>query len=205
MNRRQFIVSTSILPITMAVPIQARAASSLIHQLKGTVNINQRPITVASHIQSGDKIVVSQDGQLVFCIGEDAFLLRGGSEVQIKTDNNLLVTSLRLITGALLGVFGKRNSTTFIHTSTATIGIRGTAVYVAASPHECYTCTCYGRTDLIVGKQKKEVVATHHNPHLVSSVKKGMPSMKIHDMINHNDDELRMLESLVGRKPIFDV
>jgi hypothetical protein len=143
MNRRQFLVSTSILPIALTVPIQAHAASSLIHQIEGTVTVNQLPIKLSSQIQSGDKIVVSQDGQLVFSIGEDAFLLRGGSDLQIKTDNHLLVTSMRLITGAILGVFGKRNSTTQIYTSTATIGIRGTAVYVAASPHECYTCTCY--------------------------------------------------------------
>jgi hypothetical protein len=57
---------------------------------------------------------------------------------------------------------------------------------------------------LIVGKQKKEVIATHHNPHLVSKYKKGAFSMQPHEMKNHHDDELRMLESLVGRKPIFD-
>jgi hypothetical protein len=119
-------------------------------------------------------------------------------------ENSVLVSGLRLVNGAILGVYGKRKSATRIFTATATIGIRGTAVYAAVTPEKLYTCTCYGHTDLIVGLEKADVIATHHNAHVVSTGKNGNSQMKTFEVIDHNDDELRMLEALVGRKPLFD-
>jgi hypothetical protein len=205
-SRRQFLISAAALPLAALLPVTAKAADSTIHALEGDVYINNRKLYAASKIKSGDEIVVSHDGKLVFSIGEDAYLLRGGTVVQVNLhNNNLLVSSLRLVTGAVLGVFGKRRTTTHIRTATATIGIRGTAVYVDASPHTCYTCTCYGHTDLVVGRQREEVIATHHNAHMVSAAVAGGMQMQVHESKGHTDDELRMLEALVGRKPLFDV
>ena len=208
-SRRQFLISAAALPLTASlaaiIPIQALAASSVIHELQGTVTVNKKALTLTSIIHSGDEIIVSNDGKLVFSIGEDAFLVRGGSVLQVYSEeSNVLVSALRLVTGAMLGVFGKRKSTTRIFTATATIGIRGTAVYVAATPEKLYTCTCYGHTDLIVGLDKADVIATHHNAHIVTTGKNGNAQMKAFEVLDHNDDELRMLEALVGRKPLFD-
>ena len=132
--------------------------------------------------------------------------MRGGSTLQVyAAENSAFVSALRLVNGAVLGVFGKRKSTTQIYTVTATIGIRGTAVYAAVTPDKLYTCTCYGHTDLIVGLDSADVIATHHNAHVVTNGINGNAQMKAFEVIDHNDDELRMLEALVGRKPIFDV
>jgi len=95
-------------------------------------------------------------------IGNDAFLLREGSVLEIARGNNLLVSGLRLLTGAMLAVFDKRNSPAHIITSIATIGIRGTGVYLSTDPHKLYTCTCYGKTELRMGRKIKQVSATHH-------------------------------------------
>lgn len=204
--RRKFLISAATLPLAAIIPIRAFAASSVIHEFQGTVTINKKPLTRASSIKNGDEIMVSPDGKLVFSIGEDAFLLRGGSKLQVYAEeNSVLVTALRLVDGAMLGVFGKRKHTTRIYTATATIGIRGTAVYVAVTPEKLYTCTCYGHTDLIVGLDSADVIATHHNAHVVTTGKNGNTQMKAFEVLDHNDDELRMLEVLVGRKPIFDV
>ena len=204
--RRKFLISAATLPLAAVIPIRAFAASSVIHELQGIVTINKKPLTRASSIKNGDEIMVSPDGKLVFSIGEDAFLLRGGSKLQVYAEeNSVLVTALRLVDGAMLGVFGKRKHTTRIYTATATIGIRGTAVYVAVTPEKLYTCTCYGHTDLIVGLDSADVIATHHNAHVVTTGKNGNTQMKAFEVLDHNDDELRMLEVLVGRKPIFDV
>ena len=62
-----------------------------------------------------------------------------------------------------------------------------------------------GHTDLIVGLDSADVIATHHNAHVVTNGINGNAQMKAFEVIDHNDDELRMLEALVGRKPIFDV
>jgi hypothetical protein len=204
-SRRKFLISAAALPLVAIVPIQALGASSVIHELQGAVMVNKKPLTRASSIKNGDEIMVSPDGKLVFSMGEDAFLVRGGSTLQVYAEeNSVLVSALRLVTGAMLGVYGKRKTTTHIYTATATIGIRGTAVYAAVSPNKLYTCTCYGHTDLIVGLEKADVVATHHNAHVVTMGKNGNSQMKAFEVLDHNDDELRMLEALVGRKPLFD-
>jgi hypothetical protein len=205
-SRRKFLISAAVLPLAAIIPIEAFAASSVIHELQGTVMVNKKPLTLTSTIRSGDEITVSPDGKLVFSMGEDAFLVRGGSTLQVYSeDNNLLVSALRLVTGAMLGVFGKRKKTTTrIFTATATIGIRGTAVYASVTRDQLYTCTCYGHTDLIVGLERADVIATHHNAHVVTPSRNGNAQMKAFEVLDHNDDELRMLEALVGRKPLFD-
>ena len=204
-SRRQFLIAAAALPLVAIIPIQALAASSVIHELQGTVSLNNKALTRASSIKNGDEIIVSKDGKLVFSIGDDAFLVRGGSTLQVYAEeNSVLVSALRLVNGAILGVYGKRKSTTRIFTATATIGIRGTAVYVAVTPQLLYTCTCYGHTDLIVGLDSADVIAAHHNAHVVTTGKNGGARMKAFEVIDHNDDELRMLEALVGRKPLFD-
>lgn len=205
-SRRKFLITASVLPLAAIIPIKAMAANSVIHDLQGTVTINKKPLTRASDIKNGDEITVSTGGKLVFSLGEDAFLVRGGSTLQVyAAENSAFVSALRLVNGAVLGVFGKRKSTTQIYTVTATIGIRGTAVYAAVTPDKLYTCTCYGHTDLIIGLDSADVIATHHNAHVVTNGINGNAQMKAFEVIDHNDDELRMLEALVGRKPIFDV
>lgn len=194
------------MPLAAIIPNTALAANSVIHDLQGTVTINKKPLTRASDIKNSDEITFSTGGKLVFSIGEEAFLVRSGSTLQVYAEeNSAFVSALRLVNGAVLGVFGKRKSTTQIYTVTATIGIRGTAVYAAVTPDKLYTCTCYGHTDLIVGLDSADVIATHHNAHVVTNGINGNAQMKAFEVIDHNDDELRMLEALVGRKPIFDV
>jgi hypothetical protein len=208
-SRRKFLVSAAALPIALSFAsifsTKAHAATGSIREIIGDVYINQVKINSATVIKNGDEIVVSKDGKLVFTMGQDAFLLRGGSTLQVYSEeNDVAVSALRLVGGAVLGVFGKRSKTTRIYTSTATIGIRGTAVYAAVTPQQLYTCTCYGHTDLIVGLEKEEIIAKHHNAHVVTTGKSGGAQMKAFEVLDHNDDELRMLEALVGRKPLFD-
>lgn len=204
-TRRKFLFSAAALPLAVIIPIKASAATSKIYELQGIVTINKNVLTQQSVINNGDEIIVSKGGKLVFSMGQDAFLLRGGSTLQVYSEHDSpLVSALRLVNGAMLGVFGKRKTTTRIYTATATIGIRGTAVYAAVSPDKLYTCTCYGHTDLIVGLDKEDVIATHHNAHVVSTNSSGVSRMKAFEVLDHSDDELRMLEALVGRKPLFD-
>lgn len=158
-----------------------------------------------TQLRAGDKIVVAYGGELAMSIGGDAFLLREGSVLEIARGDNLLVSGLRLPTGAMLAVFDKHNSPVHIVTSTATIGIRGTGVYVSAQPHKLYTCTCYGETDLRMGRQIEQISATHHNAHEVSDSSHGTMTMQSMEVIDHTDDELRTLESYVGRIPSFDM
>ncbi len=204
-SRRKFLISAAVLPLVATIPLEALAATGQIHEIEGDVSINQTKINSTATIRNGDEIVVSKNGKLVFSMGEDAFLVRGGSTLQVYSEeDSVLISALRLVGGAMLGVFGKRKKATRIYTATATIGIRGTAVYASVTPNKLYTCTCYGHTDLIVGLEREDVIATHHNAHVVTTNSSGNSQMKAFEVIDHNDDELRMLEALVGRKPLFD-
>jgi hypothetical protein len=201
-SRRRFLASAAIAPLLLWLPGRSYA-SSTIHQIEGEVYVNNRLATEATSIKAGDKIVVAHGGKLAMSIGGDAFLLRGGTVLEIAGHG--IISGLRLLTGAMLSVFAKRRKRAYIITSTATIGIRGTGVYLSAQPHRLYTCTCYGKTDLRIGHHVEQISATHHNAHEISPDNNGLMAMKSMEVLDHTDDELRMLEGYVGRKPAFDL
>lgn len=201
-SRRRFLVSAAIAPLLLCLPYGADA-SSTIHQIEGEVYVNNRLATEATAIRAGDKIVVAHGGKLAMSMGGDAFLLREGTVLEIVGQG--LISGLRLLTGAMLSVFAKRRKSVYIATSIATIGIRGTGVYMSTQPHRLYTCTCYGETDLRMGHHVEHISATHHNAHEISPDSGGTMEMKAMLVTDHTDDELRMLEGYVGRKPAFDM
>lgn len=209
-SRRRFIQAAAALPLFLALPNRA-FASPVIHQLHGLVYINNRPANLSSRISTSSKVVVAHDAELVFSIGGDAFLLRGGTAIELV--GGAVISGLRLLTGSLLSVFDKRSKPAHIVTRMATIGIRGTGVYVQAEPNRLYICTCYGETDLRVGRHTERIVSSHHNAHevihgeLQASKDDKMQGMKMNSMavVDHTDDELRMLEAYVGRVPAFDL
>ncbi len=207
-SRRKFMQAALAVPVLLTLSGRTFASAN-IHQLRGEVFINNRPANLGSRITGGSKIVVSHDGELAFSIGGDAFLLRSGTALELV--GGAVISSLRLLTGSLLGAFEQRKKPAHIVTSVATIGIRGTAVYVSAEPHRLYTCTCYGETDLRIGRHRQPISASYHTAHEIVKDPAGKSSDKMAgmvlntmDVIDHTDDELRMLESWVGRVPAFD-
>ena len=111
-----------------------------------------------------------------------------------------------LVTGKLLSVFGRGPRR--IATSTATIGIRGTGIYIEAEAERTYVCTCYGVVDLQASNMPaaKETVRTiHHDAPRYIYAHGEMPIQMIQTapVMNHSDAELIMLEALVGREPPF--
>ena len=81
-------------------------------------------------------------------LGDDAFMRRGGSSLKIETGGQAMTSVLQLITGALLAVFGHGDMS--VITRAATIGARGSGLYLDTSPEQTYFCTCYGETELSV-------------------------------------------------------
>ena len=112
-----------------------------------------------------------------------------------------VVNALRVLTGALLGVFGHRRHPATITTSVATIGIRGTAVYIASKPDSLYFCTCYGHTTISAGGHTENITATHHNAHEITRTPRNPMVMQVAQVRDHTDEELRQLEGYVGRTP----
>jgi hypothetical protein len=112
---------------------------------------------------------------------------------------------LRLLTGKLLSV--SRSSGTKIRTTTATIGIRGTGYYIEADPEQTYFCTCYGLTDVesITDPTSSDTVASKHHDKPLYILANEQPGKNIRPagFINHTDQELMLIETLVGRTPPF--
>jgi hypothetical protein len=171
-----------------------------IHLLEGTVYVNGVKATLDTPISANDTIKTSKNGRIVFTVGKDAIILRSNSVLDLS-GSNFLVDGLRLLSGKMLAVFGKSKHR--VTTVTAVLGIRGTGVYVEAEPTLTYFCTCYGITD-IKGINDVDFVQTvdskHHDaPKYITQ--KG--EIKPAPFINHTDEELMLIESLVGRTTPF--
>jgi hypothetical protein len=94
-----------------------------------------------------------------------------------------------------------------LKTKTATVGIRGTGVYLEADPEQTYFCTCYGVADVTANEDpesKDTVVAKHHDKplYILAGAQRGR-NIRPAPFINHTDQELMLVETLVGRKPPF--
>ena len=200
------LVATGMLRLRTAL-----AAGTLppgIAQIKGDVRINGKPAERGQRVGPGDVIVTGKGAELVVVVEKDAFLVRANSRVEFgSAAAQGAVAALRLVTGALLSVFesGRRRE---IHTATATIGIRGTGIYVETEARRTYACTCYGEAVLtpIDDPGAAETVRTkrHDQPRYIYG--KGMPRMmEAAPVVNHTDVELQMLETLVGRKVPFEI
>jgi ribosomal 50S subunit-recycling heat shock protein len=176
-------------------------------RVQGDVRVNGKPVQRGMEVKPGDVITTGRDAELVLVVGRDAFLVRANSRIELSGDaKQWLVSGLRVVTGALLSVFEPgRNKQ--LRTMTATIGIRGTGIYVEVQKTRTYACTCYGEAELVPVDNPKqaETVRTKHHDQPRYIYTKGMPRMiEAAPVINHTDAELILLESLVGRKVPFD-
>lgn len=188
------------------VPHKLPAGQS-IYDMRGGVLINGQPAGMETRIGQNDHIETAPGAQLIFVVGKDAFLLRGGSQLELSGAEAMLVSGLRLLSGALLSVFGHREH--HFTTPTATIGIRGTGLYVEAQPDLSYVCTCYGTTDIAAADDPQiheTIVSKHHDaPRYILASEVGGQRILAAPFKNHTDLELAIIEALVGRTPPFNL
>lgn len=201
LSRRHFLAAAAA---ATCLPVSLTFASGQIQHLSGRVTVNGRRIGSDGRIRAGDHVVVAHDSEIEFTLGADAYRLGPLSALTLDGGGDAGIGALRLLTGALLAVFGERRTRLPIRTAFATIGIRGTGVFVAAAPQQVYTCTCYGTTDLVAGPHNEVFSADHHNAHIVDRHSDGTMTMAATKVLGHDDEQLRRLESYVGRTPPFD-
>ena len=202
-SRRDFLLQSAACGAALLLPATAHAGR--IREIDGEVLVNGRLATKANEIRALDIIRTGPAGRLVMVMGKDAFLVRANSEVEILgKPRAVLLTGLRMLTGALLGVFGKGGPRQLL-TATATAGIRGTGVYLEASPERTYFCTCYGTVEIEDQHrtEKRLVVSGYHSPNIIYAEMTDGKMMQKAEFINHTDEELVMLEKLVGRTVPF--
>ena len=176
-----------------------------IYKLKGMVTVDGFQATIKTQVGANSLIKTGRSSRVIFVVGGDAFILRSNSELQLGGEG-LLIQGMRMLSGKLLSVFGKRAVPHKIQTTTATIGIRGTGIYVESDEEKSYVCTCYGHTLIASAENpdiQQEVVSKHHDDPLyiyrASSGKVIQPA----PFIDHTDVELALIEELVGRTTPF--
>jgi len=161
-------------------------------RVRGAALINGTPSKTGAMVKAGDTIVTGPRSDIVFVVGRDAMLVRENSNVTLAKEG------FRLVTGAVLGVFAPRQRKE-LRTNTATIGIRGTAVYLEAERTRTYACTCFGETvlgPLDGGNVETVRPAQRHEPRYIYA--RGAPRMVAPaPMINHTEAELELLQKLL--------
>jgi hypothetical protein len=183
-------------------------AGRSIYRLSGDVRVDGKPATVDTRVLGRSTIETGRNSEVVYAVGDSAFILRQESRVILETakPDSPILTGLRMLTGRLLSVFASKRPYQ-LKASTATIGIRGTGVYMEADPEQTYFCTCYGVADIAssADPESQETVAAQHHDRPLYIVKGQSSGKNIRDapFINHTDQELMLIEALVGRTPPF--
>lgn len=180
-----------------------------IYRLRGRVLVNQKPATLETRIAQGDSIETGKGAEIVFVGGTSAYLVRESTKFTLTRErqgDNIVADALRILSGKILAVF-QSGRPQQIHTISATMGVRGTGVYLEADPAQTYLCTCYGMTEIAANNDqdsRKTVTATHHDePVYILTKAAAGKSIRPAPFVNHTDAELMLIETLVGRTPPF--
>jgi hypothetical protein len=172
-----------------------------VHQLTGTATVNGRPAQVGTAVSPRDKVATGAGSTAILVMKDDAFLVRQNTALEFGESRGALSRVL-LQTGQVLAVFGKKPVE--IQAKNATVGIRGTGAYIEVEPAEIYLCLCYGEADVAApGMATQRLKTTHHEQPLLLVESGGGVTARPGGFRNHTDDELTLLESLVGREPPF--
>ena len=200
-------VRTPVAQLFGQVPQRLPAGRS-IYSLRGEVFVDDAPANLDTPVTPNSSLRTGSGGRIAFVVGSEAFLLRANSRMDlVQQPSGGLTRSLRLLSGKLLSVFGSGRFRA--QTPIATIGIRGTGVYLEAGADRSYVCTCYGTTRIATADDpqvSEEVTTTHHDaPRYVYADGAAAQRIRPAPFINHTDDELALIEALVGRTPPFSV
>lgn len=185
------------------------ASNRSIYRLRGDVTVNGAAATLQTTIRPGDTVKTGRGAEVIFVVGGQSMIMREGSTLTIEKEEqqqeSLLVRGLRLVSGALLNV--SRDQKMAVRTANASIGIRGTGFYVEAEPERTYFCTCYGVTDVASTSdpESRDTISASHHDRPVYVVNDAPRGKRIRNapFINHTDQELALIEALVGREPPF--
>jgi hypothetical protein len=199
MRRRDLLLGGAAAVLLVRDALAQNQVKTGVSRVRGEAQVNGQPAKPGMAVRAGDRVSTGPGAEIVFVVDRDAMMLRQNSAL------SLAQSGFRLLSGAVLSVFGPSQRKE-LQTSTSTIGIRGTAVYLEAEAERTYVCTCYGEAVLEPAAEPaaRETVRTTHHEQPRYIMARGAPRLVMPaPMLNHTDAELTLLESLVGRKPPF--
>ena len=188
------------------VTAQAQSRSNIV-ELRGDVLRNGRALTASDTIATGDRIETGPASTAVFAVGHSAFMLRQNTRVSLEGEESTTVKVLRLLTGAVASVWGQGTDRQVI-LPTLTAGIRGTGVYAEVFPEQAlrgYFCNCYGTVDLAAGSESLVSQSVYHQSFWAEPAPRNGRLLTPAGAINHTDEELEFLASLIGQRTAWQI
>jgi hypothetical protein len=186
---------------------QAQSRSNIV-EISGDATLNGQRLTPQHTIQTGDSIATGPGSTVIFVIGNSAFHVRQNTMMTVDRGASLLAVSLlRLITGAVVSVWGKGNKRLIV-TPTLTAGIRGTGVYTeifASQEGRSYLCNCYGEVEVKAGGDQVLSQSSYHQSFWGEVAPKGGRMLTPAGAINHTDEELEFLARLTGQQTAWQI
>ncbi len=186
---------------------QAQSRSNVV-QLVGDATVNGMRLLPGQSIITGDQITTGPNSTLIFMLGNSAFHVRQSSMMTVERGASLFAVSvLRLVTGAVVSVWGKGTNRQIV-TPTMTAGIRGTGVYTeifADQAGRSYFCNCYGTVALSSGADNTLSTSEYHQAFWGEVAPKDGRLLTPAKAINHTDEELEALASLVNQRTAWQI
>lgn len=191
------------------VPAALAQQRSNVVEFVGDVLLNGQRMRPQQTIQTGDEILTGPASRLVFVIGNAAFHVRQNSRLTVERGNTLnTVSLLRLLTGAVVSVFGRGGNRTIV-TPTLTAGIRGTGVYTEIMDDQggrTYFCNCYGTVDVAAGGGERAVSeASYHQAFWGEPAARNGRFLRPAGAFNHTDEELEFLARLIDQRTAWQI
>ena len=190
-----------------AATAQAQSRSNIV-ELRGDATLNGARLLPEHTVQSGDTIATGPGSTVIFVLGTSAFHVRQNSMMTIERGASLFAISvLRLITGAVVSVWGKGNKRLIV-TPTLTAGIRGTGVYTEVfekQDNRSYFCNCYGEVEMRAGGDQLISRSQYHQSYWGEATPQNGRSLTAAAAINHTDEELEFLARLTNQRTAWQI
>lgn len=186
---------------------QTQQRSNIV-DLQGAALLNGAAMRQDQTIQTGDTVHTGPGSQLIFVIGNAAFLARQNTQLTVERGAGLSVVSvLRLVTGAVASAWGRGGKRQIV-TPTLTAGIRGTGVYAEHEPaHDSrtYLCNCYGTVAIEAGSERMVSRSEYHQSFWADPQAKDGRVLTPAGAINHSDEEMEFVARLAGERTAWEV
>lgn len=208
LQRRQAIAAAAAWAALGAWPAAQAQSRSNVVEFVGDVLLNGRRMLMQQTVQTGDEIQTGPGSRLVFVLGDAAFHVRQNSRLTVERGATLhTVSLLRLLTGAVISVFGRGAHRTIV-TPTLSAGIRGTGVYTEIMDDQggrTYLCNCHGTVDVTAGPDRVVSQASYHQSFWGEPVARNGRFIRPAHAINHSDEELEFLARLIGQRTAWQI
>ena len=139
-------------------------AKNIVHELKGSVLINNQPAEINQALSANDKIQTLNDGFIKIIFEDSAYSIKKNSVFVLpeKTDQSLG----NLVKGSLIGAF-KKGGERKLKISHGILSVRGTGVAVESGHDHSAVCLCYGEIDLNTDQEQISLSTENTKYHLV--------------------------------------